>query len=96
MYTPADVFRDFNFDDNTFVSPCPCNFPNRFSKYLDPSTAGAIPDPLIPSVTDSHVRTMDTEIIRDITLKNNFKSGVNHIPLRQTLLQEVVETVLDA
>jgi hypothetical protein len=39
---------------------------------------------------------MDIEIIRDKTLKNNFKSGLNHIPLRQTLLQEVVETVLDA
>ena len=63
---------------------------------MDPSTAGAIPDFLIPSMTDSHVRTMDTEIIRDFTLKNNFKSGLNHIPLRQTLLREVVETVLDA
>jgi hypothetical protein len=45
---------------------------------------------------DKHVRTMDTEFIRDPTLKNNFKCGLNHIPLRQTLLQEVVETVLDA
>lgn len=96
VYKPASVFRDFSFDDRTFLSPCPCNLHKRFAKYLDPSTAGNSPDPLIPSLTDSHIRTMDIEIIRDKTLKNNFRSGLNHIPLRQTLLQEVVETVLDA
>lgn len=96
VYKPAQVFRDFNFNDSTFVSPCPCNIPKRFSKYLDPSTASDIPVPEIPSLMDKHVRTMDTEFIRDPTLKNNFKCGLNHIPLRQTLLQEVVETVLDA
>ena len=41
VYKPADIFHDFNFDDRTFVSPCPCNFSNRFFKYLDPSTAEA-------------------------------------------------------
>jgi hypothetical protein len=39
---------------------------------------------------------MDTSIIRDNTLKDNFKSGLNHIPLWQTLLHEVVETVVQA
>jgi hypothetical protein len=39
---------------------------------------------------------MDIGIIRDITLRNNFKHGLNHIPLRQTLLSEVMDTVLDA
>ena len=95
-YRPAKVFRDFTFDNDTFRSPCPCNSPKRFSKYLDPSTAENTPNSQIPSATDSHVRTMDIQIIRDFTLKENFKNGLNHIPLRQTLLHEVVETVLDA
>ena len=96
VYKPAEVFRDFFFNDRTFLSPCPCNLQKRFSKFLDPSTAETSLDPMIPSKTDSHVRTMDISIIRDINLRHNFKSGLNHIPLRQTLLQEVVETVLDA
>lgn len=96
VYKPAKVFRDFSFDEYTFISPCPCNVPSRFSKYLDPKTAGTCQDPRIPSIMESHVRTMDNDIIRDSTLRSNFNSGLNHIPLRQTLLHEVVETVLDA
>lgn len=95
-YRPAKVFRDFSFDENIFRSPCPCNSPQRFSKYLNSDTASIHPSETIPSLTDRHVRTMDTGIIRDNTLKENFTSGLNHIPLRQTLLHEVVETVLDA
>ena len=96
VYRPARVFRDFVFDENTFQSPCPCNSHKRFIKFIDPNTAGMTPDMKIPSVTDMHVRTMDTMIIRDHTLRQNFICGLNHIPLRQTLLHEVVETVLDA
>ena len=96
VYKPAKVFRDFSFDESMFRSSCPCNLHNRFSKYLDPTTAGSNQDSQIPSVTDIHVRTMDIGIIRDFTLKSNFKNGLNHIPLRQTLLNEVVETILDA
>ena len=96
VYKPAKVFRDFSFDESMFRSPCPCNLHNRFSKYLDPTTAGSNQDSQIPSVTDIHVRTMDIGIIRDFTMKSNFKNGLNHIPLRQTLLNEVVKTILDA
>lgn len=96
VYRPAKVFRDFSFNDETFKSPCPCNLPKRFSKHLDPTTAGLSNDSQIPSLSDTHVRTMDIGIIRDNTLRNNFKHGLNHIPLRQTLLSEVVDTVLDA
>jgi hypothetical protein len=95
-YHPTEVFRDFVFDEFTFKSPCPCNTQNRFSKYMDPLTSGSTPDNLIPSLTDTHVRTMDIDIIRHPVLKNNFRSGLNHIPLRRTLLHEVVDTVLDA
>lgn len=94
-YRPAKVFRDFIFDDNTFQSPCPCNSPQRFSAYLDPDTASVNPNVQIPSITDRHVRTMNTGIIRDRILKENFTNGLNHIPLRQTLLHEVVETVVN-
>lgn len=76
-YRPAKVFRDFTFDDNTFRSPCPCNSPKRFSKYLDHNTAGNTPNIQIPSVTDLHVRTMDIMIIRDSILRENFKNGLN-------------------
>lgn len=96
VYRPANVFRDFSFDNDTFRSPCPCNSLKRFTKFLDPKTAGTTPSMQIPSITDMHVRTMDIAIIRDNTLKDNFKSGLNHIPLRQTLLHEVVETVVEA
>jgi hypothetical protein len=96
VYKPAKVFRDFSFDENTFTSPCPCTLYNRFAKYLDPTTAGSTKVNQIPSLTDTHVRTMDTGIIRDPTLRTNFISGLNHIPLRQTILSEVVDTVLDA
>lgn len=96
VYQPAKVFRDFCFDETTFCSPCPCNAVKRFSKFLDPTTTGTSSSAQIPSITNSHVRTMDTAIIRDRSLKENFISGLNHIPLRQTLLHEVVETVTDA
>ena len=96
VYKLAKVFRDFSFEDCTFISPCPCNVPKRFTKFLDPNTSGNSQDPRIPSIMDNHVRTMDIDIIRDVTLRSNFQSGLNHIPLRQTLLHEVVDTVLDA
>ena len=96
VYRPAKVFRDFCFNDDTFCSPCPCNSFKRFSKFLDLSTADKTPNKHIPSMTDVHVRTMDITIIRDNTLRENFRSGLNHIPLRQTLLHEVVETIIDA
>ena len=96
VYRPAKVFRDFTFDDNTFRTPCPCNYPKRFAKYLDPNTAEISLNKQSSLITDQHVRTMDTMIIRDNTLRENFTSGLNHIPLRQTLLHEVVEVVLDA
>jgi hypothetical protein len=95
-YRPAKVFRDFSFDECTFNSPCPCNSPTRFKTFLDPDTAGITPNQQIPSVTDVHVRTMDIGIIRDNILKDNFRNGLNHIPLRQTLLREVVDTVVEA
>lgn len=96
IYRPSKVFRDFTFDNDTFKSPCPCNLHKRFSKILDSNTAGFTHNPQIPSITDVHVRTMDIGIIRDNILKENFRNGLNHIPLRQTLLHEVVETIIDA
>ena len=72
-YKPADVFRDFSFNDMTFMSPCPCNSHKRFAKFMDPTTAEKTFDLRIPSLTDSHIRTMDTEIVRDNTLKNNLR-----------------------
>lgn len=39
---------------------------------------------------------MDIDIIINLVLKNNFKNGLNHIPLHRILLHEVVHTVLDA
>ena len=63
---------------------------------MDPQIAGTTPDLKISSLIDTHVRTMDIEIVRDPALTNNFRNGLNHIPLRQTLLHEVVETILDA
>lgn len=96
VYRPSKVFRDFTFDNDTFKSPCPCNLHKRFSKFLDRNTAGLTHNPQIPSITDVHVRTMDIGIVRDNILKENFRNGLNHIPLRQTLLHEVVETIIDA
>ena len=55
----------FHFDDNTFMSPCPCNSPKRFSRYLDPQIVGITPDLKVSSLTDIHIRTMDIEIVRD-------------------------------
>lgn len=63
---------------------------------MDPQTTGITPDSMIPSLMNSHVWTMNIEIIINPVLKNNFKNGLNHIPLRKTLLHEVVDTVLDA
>lgn len=63
---------------------------------MDPHTVGITLDNMIPSLMDAHVRTMDIEILKNHVLKSNLKNGLNHIPLRQTLLHEVVDTVLDA
>lgn len=32
-YQPVEIFRDFTFDDNTFISPCPCNFQILIIRY---------------------------------------------------------------
>lgn len=96
VYQPAKVFWDFYFEDDIFCSPCPCNSFKRFSKFMDPTTAASSLSIEIPSLTNVHVRTMDTTIIRDQALKENFVNGLNHIPLRQTLFHEVVETVVEA
>lgn len=95
-YHPSAVFRDFVFNEMTFKTPCPCNTIKKFAKFIDPLTTDSTPNSQIPSITDKHVRTMDIDIIKDPMLKNNFKNGLNHIPLRKTLLHEVVDTVLDA
>lgn len=95
-YRPTEVFPDFFFDETTFKTPCPCNSNNKFPKYMAPQTTRITVDSMIPSLMDTHVQTMDIDIIGNLVLKNIFKHRLNHIPLHKTLLHEVVDTVFDA
>ena len=43
----------------------------------------------------AHVRTMDTNIIHHLGLRKALALGLNHIPLRNTNIQETIQMVVD-
>ncbi|KAL3686484.1 hypothetical protein R1sor_009058 [Riccia sorocarpa] len=89
-YNPAQTFRDFSFHDPDALSgDCICS-KKWYSKFVDLHTRD---NPLSP--TDiGHIRTMDLCIVKHLELRKELACGLNHIPLRQTSLRDVVDEVL--
>ena len=90
-YKPATVFKDFSvllFINGSYA--CIYNKAKKFHMFLDPDT---IDHNLINPM--AHVRTMDTNIIHHHELRDTITLGLNHIPLRNTNMQETIQVIMD-
>ena len=90
-YKPATVFKEFKVAmlvNGSYM--CICNKAKRFSEFIDPGTMDNNVDTPM-----AHVRTMDTHIVRHHGLREAIALGLNHIPLRNTKLQEAIQVVVD-
>ena len=90
-YRPALVFKDFDVSAHMIGAyECICNSSKRLIQFLDPETIDDTNgDPRM------HVRTMDTTIIHHYGLREVVTLGLNHIPLRNTNIREIVQVVTD-
>ena len=86
-YKPALVFKDFSVDSLMNGScNCICASSKRLGQFVDPET-------IDDSDPRAHVRTMDTKIIHHHGLREAIYLGLNHIPLRNTNIQEAIQVV---
>jgi hypothetical protein len=90
-YKLATVFKEF--DVSMLINgsyTCICNKAKRFHDFIDPETMDDnVANPI------AHVRTMDTHIIHHRGLREAIALGLNHIPLRNTNIQEAIQVVMD-
>lgn len=68
-----------------------CHSSRRFSKFLDQETSGENNE----KGDRGHVRTMDISIIQHKGLRQAFTMGLNHIPLRSTIIFEAIQVIHD-
>jgi hypothetical protein len=90
-YKPAIVFKEFDVSlliNGTYTYLC--NKAKRFYKFLNMET---INDEMNSPM--AHVRIMDTNIIHHLGLREAIALGLNHIPLRNTNIQEIIQVVMD-
>ena len=94
LYKPAAVFKHFSFLDLfDMTKTCLCYTAKRLTKYLDPKT-------LVETSTFApaamHVRIANTNLVQHSRLRNAVAMGLNHIPLKPTMLSACVSIVLNA
>ena len=65
----------------------------KLTKFLDPNT---IKETSTFAPAAMHVRIADTNLIQHSELRNAVAMGLNHIPLKPTVLSACVSTVLNA
>lgn len=93
MYQPSMVFKYFDVStlkDN--MDSCICLSSSIFGKFLDKDTCDNAREGL---ESKWHVRTMDLNIIQHKGLRHALKMGLNQIPLRSTIIHEVIQVVFD-
>ena len=87
----ATIFKEFSvllLLNGSYT--CICKKAKRFKKFIDPKTMDSnLVNPI------AHVRTMDTDIIHHHGLREALALGLNHIPLRNTNIQETIQVVVD-
>lgn len=92
-YKPGMVFKDFEIPELMEKEvKCICHSSNRLRKFIDPE---AMDNEQVNDTLIGHVRTMDISIIQHKGLRNAIKMGLNHIPLKPTLIFEVIQVVYD-
>lgn len=92
-YKPGMVFKDFDIPELMAKEvKCICHSSNRLRKFIDPE---AIDNNQEKEKMRGHVRTMDLSIIQHKGLRHALKMGLNHIPLRPTIIHEVIQVVCD-
>jgi hypothetical protein len=85
-YKPALVFKEFSVESLMSGSyDCICAKSKRLAQFVDLGTMDENnQDPR------AHVRTMDTRIIHHHGLREAITLGLNHIPLKNTNIREVI------
>ena len=92
-YKPGMVFKDFDISELMEKEvKCICHSSNRLRKFIDTE---AIDNEQVVDGCKGHVRTMDISIIQHKGLRHAIKMGLNHIPLRPTIIHEAVQVVCD-
>ena len=90
-YKPALAFKEFSVELlMIWAYDCMCTKSKRLAPFVDPNT-------MVDNHQDprAHVRTMDTRIIHHHGLREAITLGLNHIPLRNTNIREVVQVVVN-
>ena len=92
-YRPGMVFKDFDISEIiTDEVNCICHSSNRLRKFIDTEALDNEQEDKGPK---GHVRTMDFSIIQHKGLRHALKMGLNHIPLRPTIIHEAIQVVCD-
>ena len=94
FYRPANVFKKFSFlqllDEN---QSCACICSKRFARFLDPRTLNEKSSYTQAAI---HVRTVDSNLIHHIKLRQALSMGLNHIPMKPTTsFAACIATILD-
>ena len=88
------VFKYFDVSTiNDSMNNCICHTSKRFAKFLDNDTCKIDREGVGGK---GHVRTMDLNIIQHKGLRHALKMGLNQIPLKPTIIHEVIQVVFDA
>ena len=91
-YKPSMVFKEFEIpEESNLEDMCICRSSKRFYKFLDKETL----DEHNEENDKGHVRTMDLSIIQHKGLRNAIQMGLNHIPLRPTIIHEAIQVIYD-
>ena len=91
-YKPSMVFKEFEIpDDMNLEDMCICHTSKRFNKFLDKDTM----EENNTTKGRGHVRTMDISIIQHRELRHAIAMGLNHIPLRPTVIHEAIQVIYD-
>ena len=72
---------------------CICHSSRRLSKFLDKEACEKTKEGI---ENNGHVRTMDLNIVQHKGLRHALRMGLNQIPLRPTVIHEVIQVVFDA
>ena len=92
-YKPGMVFKEFDISELMEKEvKCICHSSNRLRKFIDMEANNNDQE---KETMSGHVRTMDISIIQHKGLKHALKMGLNHIPLRPTVIHEAIQVVCD-
>lgn len=90
MYQPQLVFCDFHIAElSIYSNPCICQS-RRFQRFTDPQTLTE--KHLVSPI--SHVRSTDLSLIQNVSLRENLKKGLSHIPLETSWFNEVISEII--